>query len=315
MNLRPNAETGKVVVDITSFPSTHCQLTILAIDDYTLSSYQYSLHTTVSQLEERITQADISLDTAFRDIRLYPSLDNKLHFTEHYLISLLQGGESKIIEDIKTSTVESYDSIVDVYNLYMALTKHKYQDHSTLKTFDFLPKWKSLSDIEKSRKYDEYACHELNIFIYKKDKKFFDSTIAPYLRNKLQLTFIDQYLLQHDLSSYVQPHLFKLLNVFEKLLLAECVNSHATSIYQSIIDEGNSQDEDQEIFIQLFKAALQTRSLSNKDSDVIPQTGRESKEERKKKQKVQEANLKADIQLQAMLDVKMSVDSDDDDIR
>lgn len=38
-------------------------------------------------------------------------------------------------------------------------------------------------------------CNELNIFIYFKDKKYFNDIVSPFLENKMEKTFLDHYLL------------------------------------------------------------------------------------------------------------------------
>lgn len=44
-------------------------------------------------------------------------------------------------------------------------------------------------------KYDKYACHELNLFIYFKDPKFFKTVVKPFIKNKIEKTFVDFFLL------------------------------------------------------------------------------------------------------------------------
>ena len=46
---------------------------------------------------------------------------------------------------------------------------------------------------EKIEKYRTYACHELHFFICRKDREFFDKIIRPYLENKKEPTFLDDW--------------------------------------------------------------------------------------------------------------------------
>ena len=61
--------------------------------------------------------------------------------------------------------------------------------------WDFLKDWNTMKDEEKLKKYDEYACHEINIFLYFKDIIFFENVVKPFLKNKIQKTFVDFFLL------------------------------------------------------------------------------------------------------------------------
>ncbi len=48
---------------------------------------------------------------------------------------------------------------------------------------------------EKLKKYDKYASHELNLFVYFKDKEFFEGVVKVFIRNKKEKTLVDYYLL------------------------------------------------------------------------------------------------------------------------
>ena len=42
-------------------------------------------------------------------------------------------------------------------------------NHSTFKDLEFVMKWNNLPKEEKNKKYSQYSCHELNLFIFFKD--------------------------------------------------------------------------------------------------------------------------------------------------
>ncbi len=50
------------------------------------------------------------------------------------------------------------------------------------------------------------------VFIYHKDKKFFEQVILPYLRNKKDKTFLDHSLIGDDLAAYLEPWAYTQLN-------------------------------------------------------------------------------------------------------
>lgn len=61
--------------------------------------------------------------------------------------------------------------------------------------WDFLKSWSGLTEVEKLKKYDEYACHEINVFLYLKDRTFHDRVVRPFLLNKIEKTFVDYFLI------------------------------------------------------------------------------------------------------------------------
>jgi hypothetical protein len=60
-----------------------------------------------------------------------------------------------------------------------------------LKDYDYLMTWDSLNIKEKIKKYDQEYSHELNLFLYFKDKIFFDQFVKPFLMNKFKKDLID----------------------------------------------------------------------------------------------------------------------------
>jgi len=68
------------------------------------------------------------------------------------------------------------------YDLFSTLLRH---DKEFAK-FDFLPtQWAQMQHAEKLARYSEFACHELNWFLSRKDAPFFSAVIQPFLANKL----------------------------------------------------------------------------------------------------------------------------------
>ena len=138
--------------------------------------------------------------------------------SEILILSML--GDKFDIDDLATAKFEIYDTLSKVYGLLQTLSGQNF----VVEDFNFILKWEHLSVEDKLAKYDKYASHELNFFVYKKDRNFFDSVVAPFLRNKKEKTFLDHWFLEDDLSAYLLPHRFEALNVFEKILLGTRTN-------------------------------------------------------------------------------------------
>ncbi len=67
-----------------------------------------------------------------------------------------------------------------------------------IKTGDFLTKWDSFELAEKHKKYDKYACNELNIFLYFKDPAYFEDFVLKFISNKIEKSFVDHFLLENE---------------------------------------------------------------------------------------------------------------------
>jgi hypothetical protein len=113
-----------------------------------------------------------------------------------------------------------------------------------------------LSEEKKQSNYSEYSCHELNIFLYFKDKTFFTTVIAPYIKNKVQKQFIDHWLLGSDLSDYALPRNYNRLNTFERIILGQRLPRIAAGNKHGMNEKGKNFPQDPEGFIQLFKVSI-----------------------------------------------------------
>ena len=72
---------------------------------------------------------------------------------------------------------------------------------------EWLSAWHSYSPEKKQKVYDEEFSHELNFFIYKNDQEFFQSTVRPFVSNRIKKTFVDHYLLEaDDVKDYACAH-------------------------------------------------------------------------------------------------------------
>ncbi|KAF0682770.1 hypothetical protein As57867_025056, partial [Aphanomyces stellatus] len=132
-----------------------------------------------------------------------------------------------------SSKVEVYDSLEHVFTLMDALT-----DHSLLYN-EYLKCWPSLSHTTKEVIYNQESSNELNVFLYKKDRAFFDAVVLPHIRVKFTKDFIDWYLLNNTtvLKSYLtNAKKFDSLTLVEKLLLVEQLEvTDATTVVTYVI--------------------------------------------------------------------------------
>jgi len=61
--------------------------------------------------------------------------------------------------------------------------------------WEFLKTWNTLSVDDKLLKFNEHTSHELNFYIYMKDKEFFENVVKVFIANKLEKDVVDYVLL------------------------------------------------------------------------------------------------------------------------
>ncbi len=205
----------------------------------------------------------------FADLRLTRGLDPEKPFTEQKKVSALKAGEKFVLNDITTSKFEAYDSLPKVYSLLNTLS-----GNSTLQEFVFINNWPGLKPEEKQEKYSKYACHELNFFIYRKDPEFFKKVIQPYLKNKKDKTFLDRWLLEEDLDSYLDAWKFAQLNVAERILLGQNIRARQASLARHVKEKFDMIPPNVERFNQLFKTAIKGSALDTADKYGFAQAGK-----------------------------------------
>ena len=76
-----------------------------------------------------------------------------------------------------------------------------------------------MDESERRERYSKNACHELHLFLYFKDRAFFEAVVQPHLAHKRTKTFVDHWLLEADVSRYLEPSELAKLNAFELALL------------------------------------------------------------------------------------------------
>ena len=197
----------------------------------------------------------------FRDLRLAKGLDPKLQYAQQKQISVIPAQGEFTLADITSSRFEAYDSVSRVYRLYATLS-----NDAKLKEFGFIVNWPSLNLQEKQEKYSKYACHELNFFLYKKDRKFFDEVVRGYLKNKRDKTFLDRWLLAEDLSGYLKPWEYSQLNIVERVLLSRRLEGEQEFTSRDVADLYAMLPPDLDRYNFLFRTAIKGSALDADDA-------------------------------------------------
>ena len=114
---------------------------------------------------------------------------------------------------------------------------------------------------DKRERYSKYACHELNFFLFSKDRPFFDTVIRPFLENKRDKQFIDRWLLGRDLSADLRPWDFAQLNLVERILLGRALPEQQASVSRDVEHRHALAVADPDHLDFLFDAAIRSADL------------------------------------------------------
>ncbi len=243
-NLQPD-EQGLVTIPLDKL-GAHQDLHIVAVDP------------------QGTAYRNISLDEKpmkLLDQRLLAGLDPGRHFTQQKTVSVVAQGEQFVLPDITTSRFEAYDTLGRVYSLYATLS-----GDANLAEFSFILRWPGLEAAEKQALYSKYACHELNFFLLKKDRKFFDEVVRPYLANKRDKTVLDEWLLQSDLQEYLRAWNYSRLNVAERILVSQRIDNDRQPTTRDVLDQFSLLTPDRDFLNRLFLTAVKGRALEAGDS-------------------------------------------------
>ncbi|MFP4582437.1 MAG: hypothetical protein ACLFN9_03550 [Desulfococcaceae bacterium] len=236
LNLRPD-ENGRVTVD-RRLLGAHSHLQIVAADPLQLTVREIGLPST---------------DMVQRDLRLGASLPADRRITRRNRATPVKAGDTFALPDLSTARYAIYDSVESAFRLLRTLA-----DDPELDAFAFLGNWAELPAEEQELRYGEQACHELNLFLFFKDPEFFHRVIAPLLRQKPAPDFMDLWLLDADLSAFLDPAAFERLTLTEKILLLRKQPDGRARIARYVEDRLSLEPPDPATRDRLFAAALRT---------------------------------------------------------
>ncbi|MBL8888509.1 MAG: hypothetical protein JNL67_00925 [Planctomycetaceae bacterium] len=237
--LGPN-ENGRITLPLASLGKQQ-YLTIMVVDVFSQVVTSHSLPV-----------ADLST----QDLRLVNALPVEKPVALSREATALAANESLEISDLLTSRFAAVASLEDAWTMMLANT----QD-AELSKFEFLIRWSELDNQSKYEKYQSHACHEVNYFLYRKDRAFFDQVVRPVIEQRRVKTFFDEFLLERDLSHWTQPWQFARLNDFEKILLAQRLPEQRSGLLRQISDRFALFPPDDTTTDRLFDMALAGRAL------------------------------------------------------
>lgn len=242
-DLNPAAD-GTLTLSLKDFP--HCQsITLIALD-----GQQTATRTIPLPAKKLIT----------RERRLDRNLDPTKHYTGTRATAILRQGASAKIENVLDADWRAYTSLSHVYDYF-----HANQANQELKDFSLLMQWSTLDAKQRLATANILASHEFNLFVYFKDRKWFNTHIKPLLVNKRHRTFIDDFLLKNNLTQYLSPWRYQQLNAAEKALLARAIPAQKKAILNDLRHSYALRKPSPERETLLFASALKQNSLALRD--------------------------------------------------
>ncbi|KAL4490234.1 hypothetical protein ABPG72_004273 [Tetrahymena utriculariae] len=267
-NLKPD-ENGVIRVKNLNL-SKYSTLQVIATDLYNNITKVVPLDKNVIQTRNLCQRVNQQKDKFFTISR-----------TNEYI---LKGSEFKS-EDFTSTELQLVDSIPKLFSAQKELRKIHGSDTEQTNGYDFwefLVKWTTYTLEEKHKKYDQFSCHELNLFIFCKDPPFFQDFVRPFIQNKIEKTFIDyflindsKYLLQNVSASSISD-----LNALETVLLIFFLKQNnmvdeAKSVFNFLESSNKIKKYDTSHFKKLFDTVLNAKQEGQTENELqqmfIPQ--------------------------------------------
>jgi hypothetical protein len=192
-----------------------------------------------------------------RDLRLAKAFPDDKLLAEQKVVSALAKGDTIQLPLAAGNDLQIIDGLGKMFDYLQALRKD-----DTLDQYRFILGWGALPEKEKLALYSKHACHELAFFVYRQDRAFFDRVLRPYLANKRDKTFLDRWMLDEDLTRYLDPWAFARLNTVEQILLAERLPEAREGIVRRIADQVELLPKDREEWNRRFDSALTVGGLA-----------------------------------------------------
>ena len=215
-----------------------------------------------------------SVEIEKRNLSLTEPLDSNKYFNEVRNTDLVMNKSTYDIQDITSTEYIFVDSVNKVKRACDDVCKIK--GVGLDETLFFLLKWNKFTTEQKNKKYNDYQCHEMNLFLYFKDLEYFNNVVKPFIGSKMEKTFIDHWLLGEDdaILHYQDIGYFDKLNALEQALLVFTIVRYDTDKAVTLAErirlasESNEKRMTPEVKNKLFDTVL-SLNLLQKDTQKM----------------------------------------------
>lgn len=200
-------------------------------------------------------------DTPLRDRRLARPLDAAKHHVGTRRAAALAKGAEAAIESVIDADWRAFTTLAEAHQFLFGATGDD-------RLNDFLPllDWPSLDEPAKLAFLSGHACHELHLFLARKDAAFFEKHVKPMLAEKREPTVIDDILLGRDLLKHLRPFAWQRLNAAEKALLAQAMPEARVRVATELKQRWDLEAPTPEQETLLFTQTLRGTDLATEDS-------------------------------------------------
>lgn len=243
LNLHPDAQ-GKVKVPLSAFPTRTLKVYVINEDQSTSKA----LH-----LEEQ-------KEPELADLRLQTASDPSKVFAYEREVYKVQDGQKLHLPGFVSSEYELINNLSKLLSLKTSLSG------SSLGTqWDFLKNWNTLKIGQKVATIDQMFSYELAVFLFKRDREFFDVSLKDFIKCKISKGIVDYYLLEDTaaLTKYLNASELSTLNTFERICLIDALSASHPKECQAILQIIQGQDafnvyDDNMAFSSLFDRIVST---------------------------------------------------------
>jgi len=200
-------------------------------------------------------------ETALTDGRLTRALDPESHHIATRFAAALAPGAEATINNLLDADWRAFTTLAEAHQFLLATS-----GDDRLREFTFLTTWPDLEEKEKLALLAGHHCHELHLFLSRKDPGFFEKHVKPFLTAKPEPQFLDDYLLARDLTPYLRPYAFSRLNAAEKALLAQALPASKKDISRELDLRWKTEAPSPAAETILFSQTLKGADLSPTDS-------------------------------------------------
>lgn len=206
-----------------------------------------------------------------KDVTLHESKKEGYIYSFAREVKVINANEKLLIDNIDNTQICLISNIKELFDAYVTINKSSLTDY---KDWEFVHCWHNLKPMEKLKKYDKFASHELNLFLFNKDKEFFNDVIRPLLENKKEKQIVDYFLLGQveKCEKFFNICSIDDKNLLEKILLADLAKNSKPLFTKAVQNYFKSSSLLNKLPIDKQKALFETLLNINSDSalDVKP---------------------------------------------
>jgi hypothetical protein len=200
-------------------------------------------------------------ETPLRDRRLARAFDPKVPYQANRSAAVLAKGATASIENLLDADWRAFTTLAEAHQFLYGM-----MPDDRLREFVFITEWPDLDEQRKLEFLAKHACHELHLFLSRKDAAFFAKHVKPMLAAKREPTFIDDLLLGRDLKTYLRPYAWQRLNAAEKALLSQALPDARKTIARELSLRWELEAPSPDMETALFTQTLRGTDLALTDS-------------------------------------------------